>query len=201
MSVWVLRLLIGDVSAGGLFSCCLPVWPAARWLTSLGNKVVTHYDQSPDGLQTRINANPLPTWTGATECHSAETYLGHVCKSFLTWLHSRSLGHGDKGRVAGEVDVHVCVSSRKTVGIIKVCFGCQEDGKLCFLSDRKMEGSVLSVTIIDGRVWLEGRDSCQQRSPSSECQLNACFNSICQSVSKNKSLQSKSSSYIWKSIF
>lgn len=48
---------------------------------SLGNKVVTHYNQSPVGLQAQINANLLPTGTGATECHLAETYLGHVCKS------------------------------------------------------------------------------------------------------------------------
>lgn len=41
----------------------------------------------------------------------------------------------------------------------EVCLESQADGKFCFLSDREMEGSVLSVAIMNGRVWLEGLNS------------------------------------------
>lgn len=68
--------------------------------------------------------------------------------------------HGDRDRVTDEVDTCVFVfPAAEKLDYTEVCIGCQADGKLCFLSDREMEGSVLSVAIIDGRVWLEGLNS------------------------------------------
>lgn len=93
--------------------------------------------------------------------------------------------HGDRDRVTDEVDTCVFVfPAAEKLGYTEVCFGCQADGKLCSLSDSEMEGSVLSVAIIDGREWLEGLNSSrpletQIRFVSKdlpECQLTTCFN-------------------------
>lgn len=50
---------------GLIFNDSLPVWPEAHWLTSLGNKVVAHYYQSPVGLPAWINKNLFSMETGA----------------------------------------------------------------------------------------------------------------------------------------
>lgn len=70
---------------GLIFHDSLPVWPEARWLTSLGNKVVAHYYQSPVSLPARINKNLFSVVTGAKNVtqqkHTWGMYavLGIIC--------------------------------------------------------------------------------------------------------------------------
>lgn len=72
---------------GLIFHDSLPVWPEARWLTSLGNKVVAHYYQSPVGLPAWINKNLFSMGTGAKNVTQQKHTWG-MCRS---WCHLCSL--------------------------------------------------------------------------------------------------------------